>query len=196
MNAFLAHFDLQLAIQSLLIGAGLVMAITATEMLVRFQVYARPGVLSWDLGRRAPHIYNRLFRRRLGDFFYHDRRFRALFVFRLAIGLGLIACGIFTYLSPPLLGAALLSSLLVVYRAGPGQDGSPTPNSDPHRIIHLFHQSLGFPPLPDRTVFSIHPADPVLPPGRDCQTPGWHLARWNRIDRDLWHGVPWQSMGL
>lgn len=124
MNTFLAHFDAYLAIQSLLLGAGLVMAITAAEMLVRFQAYARSGILTWDLGRRAQHVYTRPFLRGLGDFFYHDGRFKVLFVLRLLLGLGLIACGIFTYLSPALLGVALLSSLVVLFRAGPGQDGS------------------------------------------------------------------------
>lgn len=124
MNSFLAHFDAQLAVQSLQLGAGLVMVITAVEMLVRFQVYARSGVLSWDLGRRAPQIYHSPFFRRLGDFFYQDRRFKVLFAIRLVLGLGLVGCGIFSYLSPPLLILALLSSLLVLFRAGPGQDGS------------------------------------------------------------------------
>lgn len=124
MNEFLAHFSAQIAVQSLQIGAGLVMAISALEMLVRFGVYARSGVLSWDLGRMAPLIHNRPFLRRLGDFFYHDKRFQVLFAIRLVLGLGLVGCGVFSFLFPPLLAAALLSSLLVVYRAGPGQDGS------------------------------------------------------------------------
>lgn len=124
MKAFLAHFDAQLALQSLQLGAGLVMAITAAEMLTKFRVYMRSGILTWELGRRAEPVAKSPLLRRLGDFFYKERRFRALFVLRLALGLGLAACGIFAYLSPPLLLAALLSSLLVAYRAGPGQDGS------------------------------------------------------------------------
>ncbi len=124
MNSFLSQFDAQLAVQSLLLGAGLVMAISAAEMLVRFRVYAKEGILSWDLGRRAPQIHNRPVFLRLGDFFYHDQRFKVLFAIRLVLGLGLVVCGVFAYLSPPLLAAALLSSLLVVYRAGPGQDGA------------------------------------------------------------------------
>ena len=124
MKEFLIHFDAQLAVQSLLLGAGLVMAITAVEMLVRFQVYARSGVLSWDLGRRAPQIANRPFLQRIGDFFYHEGRFKALFVIRLVLGLGLILSGFFSYLSPILIGIALLSSLIVLFRAGQGQDGS------------------------------------------------------------------------
>lgn len=124
MSEFLGHFGVQLAIQSLLLGAGLVMMITAAEMLIQFRVYAKSGILSWDLGRRAGHVYHRPLFRKLGDFFYHDQRFLALFAIRLALGLGLVVCGVFAYLSPFLLGAALLSSLLVLYRAGPGQDGS------------------------------------------------------------------------
>ena len=124
MNELLAYFDVQLAVQSLLIGAGLVMAITAAELLVRFRAYAKGGILSWDLGRLASRVYNRPLLRRLGDFFYEEKRFKALFVLRLLLGLGMVTCGLFAYLSPPLLAAALLSSLLLVYRAGPGQDGS------------------------------------------------------------------------
>lgn len=124
MNEFLAYFDAQLAVQALQLGAGLVMAITAAEMLVRFKVYEKSGVLTWGLGRRVPQIFQRPFLLRLGDFFYHDQRFRALFAIRLALGLGLVGCSFFAFLSPLLLVAALLSSLLVLYRAGPGQDGS------------------------------------------------------------------------
>lgn len=124
MNALLAHFDVQFALQSLQLGAGLVMAITAAEMLVRFKVYAKSGILSWDLGRRALQIAHRPLLRRLGDFFYSGQRFRMLIAIRLVLGLGMVACSVFVYLSPPLLAVALLSSLLVVYRAGPGQDGS------------------------------------------------------------------------
>ena len=124
MNELLAYFDAQFAVQSLLFGAGLVMAITALEVLVSFQVYAKSGLLTWDLGRRASHVHHRPFFRRLGDFFYHEKRFQALFVIRLLLGLGMIACGFFAILFPPLLAAALLSSLLVLFRAGPGHDGS------------------------------------------------------------------------
>ena len=124
MNELLAHFDAQLAIQSLQLGAGLVMAITAAETLVKPQVYAKSGLLSWDLGRRASHIHNHPFFRQLGDFFYQEKRFLALFGIRLVLGLAMVTCGIFAILSPPLLAAALLSSLLVLYHPGPGQDGS------------------------------------------------------------------------
>ncbi len=124
MNAFLEQLDAQIAVQFLQVGAGLVMVITALEMLVRFQVYARSGVLSWDLGRRAPQFAKRPFLLRIADFFYQEQRFRTLFAIRLLLGLGMVGCGIFAYLSPVLIGVALLSSLLVMYRAVPGQDGS------------------------------------------------------------------------
>ncbi len=124
MNEFLAQVDAQLAVQSLQLGAGLAMTVSAVEILVRFQVYAKSGILSWDLVRRYKQINDRPFFRRMGDFFYHDRRFLVLFGIRLGLGLGLVGCGIWGLLYPPLLVAALLSSLLVLYRAGPGQDGS------------------------------------------------------------------------
>lgn len=124
MNEMLAQFDARLALQFLQFGAGLVMAITAAEMLFSFGVYARSGILTWDLGRRAGHIFKRPILLRLGDFFYDERRFRFLFGIRLLLGMGMATCAVFGFLSPPLLVAALLSSLLVLYRAGAGQDGS------------------------------------------------------------------------
>ena len=124
MNSLLAYFDAQLAVQCLQVGAGLVMAITAAEILEQFQVYAKSGVLSWDLGRRTPQVANNSFIRRIGDFFYHDERFRVLFAIRLGLGLGMATCGCIDYLSPSLIAAAILSSLIVLYRANQGQDGS------------------------------------------------------------------------
>ncbi len=124
MNDFLAHIDLVVAVQALQIGAGLVMAITAAEMLVRFGAYANSGILSWELGRLMPAIAQRPWRQRLGDIVYTEQRFKLLFVLRLLVGLGMVACGALSVLSSWLIAPALLSSLLVVYRAGPGQDGS------------------------------------------------------------------------
>jgi hypothetical protein len=124
MNELLAYFDAQLAIQSLQFGAGLLMAITAAEILFKFQTYAKSGVLSWELGRRTNHIYNNSFFLKLGDFFYQENRFFALFVIRLLLGLGMVACSLYGILSPPLLAAALLTSLLVLFRASQGHDGS------------------------------------------------------------------------
>jgi len=120
----LAYFDLHLAVMSLQLGAGLVMAITALETLVRFRVYATSGILSWDLGRRASNLAQRPLLRRMADFFYQENRFKALFAIRLGLGLGLVASSLFAFLSAPLILIALLSSLLVIYRAGPGHDGS------------------------------------------------------------------------
>lgn len=124
MNEWLAHIDARFALQTLQFGAGLVMAITAAEMLVRFQVFAKSGILTWELGRRVPQVYNRPLLRRLGDFFYEEQRFRVLFGIRLLLGFGLMVASVFALFFPPLIGAALLSSLLVLYRAAPGQDGS------------------------------------------------------------------------
>lgn len=124
MNALLAYFDAQLALQALQFGAGLLMAITAAEMLLKFQVFAKSGLLSWELGRRASHVYNRPFLRKIGDFLYDERRFRALFLIRFMLGTGMLVCSILGILFPPLMAAALLSSLLVLFRSGPGHDGS------------------------------------------------------------------------
>ncbi|MCB9235983.1 MAG: hypothetical protein H6581_30325 [Bacteroidia bacterium] len=124
MKEFLAYFDAQMAMQALQVGAGLVMAITATEALVRFQVYAKGGILSWDLVRRTGLASRSAFFRNLGDFFYQERRFRVLMALRMLLGLAMVTSGIFALQSPFLMGAALLSSLLVLFRAAPGQDGS------------------------------------------------------------------------
>ena len=116
--------DAQFAVHALQFGAGLVMAITALELLVRPAAYARKGILSWDLVRRNPRVYHRPFRRRMGDFFYAEKRFQFLIGIRLLLGLGMATSACLSWLSPVLIGAALLSSLLILYRADPGLDGS------------------------------------------------------------------------
>lgn len=124
MNGFLASIDAAFAVQSLQLGAGLLMALTALELLVRFRVYANGGLLSWELVRQGAMLSQSPFLRRLGDFFYREHSFRIVLAVRMLLGLGLMGSAMGGILSPMLLGAALLSSLLVLFRAGPGLDGS------------------------------------------------------------------------